>query len=102
MTNFKPWLIAQLRRISYRWPPRNEAMKKARVDRGQYKCAKCKKVFHRSLIQLDHIKPVVDPKTGFTTWDKFIKRLFCGEDGFQVLCKDCHKKKTEKEDKTRG
>lgn len=90
-----------LRRGSYRYPPRNEAMAKAKVDRGRWMCAYCKAVFTRKEIQVDHKKPVIDPKTGFTTWDNFINRLFCDSDEMQVLCKSCHSVKTKIENESR-
>ncbi|CAB5222032.1 HNHc domain containing protein, partial [uncultured Caudovirales phage] len=48
-------------------------------------------------VEVDHIKPVIDPKKGFTTWDDYIKRLFCTEDNMQTLCKPCHLAKTKLE-----
>lgn len=99
--NFHAWMIAQLRRISYRWAPRSKAKSKARIKRGVYRCAKCKGEFGRKEIAVDHKKPVIDPKKGFTSYDDVIKRLFCEEKGFQVLCKKCHKVKTNKENKRR-
>jgi hypothetical protein len=51
----------------------------------------------------DHIEPVV-PIGGFTgetylgyNWNELIKRLYCEADGFQALCKECHKLKTADE-----
>jgi hypothetical protein len=44
---------------------------------------------------------VVDVKVGFTSWDDFIERLYCGKENLQVLCKECHDKKTLKEKKQR-
>jgi len=46
---------------------------------------------------VDHIKPVVDPAVGFTTWDDYIERMFCEADNLQVLCKACHDAKSEEE-----
>jgi len=48
-------------------------------------------------VQVDHIIPVIDPATGFTTWDAFIERLFCDRDNLQVLCTSCHDIKTKEE-----
>ena len=48
-------------------------------------------------MEVDHIKPVVDPKKGFTTWDDFIDRLFCEKKNLQALCRGCHAKKTKEE-----
>jgi hypothetical protein len=47
-------------------------------------------------MQADHIDPVI-PLTGFDSWDGVIKRLYCEADGFQALCKACHKVKTKEE-----
>lgn len=46
---------------------------------------------------MDHVQPVVDPATGFTTWDNFIERLFVEVDGFRLLCKACHAEVTQKQ-----
>lgn len=89
----KSFAITALRRASLRWEPRNEAMKKARIERGMYKCAVCANIFHRKEIQLDHKIPVVGLE-GFAGFDDYISRLFCEEDGFQVICETCHTAKS--------
>lgn len=100
--NLKSFLIHGLRRLSYRYPPRHAAYNAAKSGRNQYHCINHpEKIFKRKEVQLDHIQPVVDPETGFTTFDDYITRLFCDESGFQVLCIPCHKKKTEKERRVR-
>jgi len=96
----RAFVIATLRRASYRWPARTEAMRLARVERGLYKCAMCTKVHTRSNIQLDHILPVISLK-GFKTWDEYIDRLLCDPEGFQVLCRPCHDAKTKGENSLR-
>lgn len=98
--NLKTWLIPKLRRLSYMWPARNEAKRLARVERGKYKCNKCKGIFGPKEVVMDHINPVV-PLTGFENLGNFVESLFCKVEGFQVLCEKCHDKKTEKEDKLR-
>ena len=55
-----------------------------------YKCKSCKNEYPAKQVQVDHIKPVVDTKIGFTSWDEFIERLYCSKDNLQVLCKMCH------------
>lgn len=97
MIPFKNWLIWILRRATYKWPPRSASLKAAWVERGIYRCAKCKKVFPRKDVAIDHIVPVIDPKNGWVSWDVYIERLFCEEKGFQILCRKCHDKKTKKE-----
>ena len=71
--------------------------KKTKRLAQHYQCALCKDEFTQKDVQVYHIKPVIDPKTGFTTWDKYIKRLFCDETNLQVLCITCHKIKTKEE-----
>lgn len=95
------WIKNALRRASYRWPPRSETMKEARLKRNTYLCALCKKTFGRKHIQLDHISPVINPKKGWQGWDEFIKRLFVDKSGWQVVCKPCHKEKSNKENEVR-
>lgn len=85
----KAFAVSSLRRSSYRWPPRYQAMNAARVERGKYKCAKCDVVTNRKNVQVDHLVTVV-PLEGFDSWDGFIDRLFCDIEGFRVLCKPCH------------
>lgn len=95
------WLVAGLRRLSYRWPPRYKVKVAARRGRGEYECASCKGIFGPREIAVDHVKPVVDPKKGFVNWDTFLKRLLVPQKGLQVLCKPCHSDKTVKENKGR-
>lgn len=95
--NLKTWLIPKLRRLSYMWPPRNEAKKLARVERGKYKCAQCNNIFGPKEVVLDHINPVV-PIEGFQDLGHFVESLFCDVSGFQVLCIADHDTKTTQED----
>ena len=104
---FRSFVTSALRAASRRWPPKYKALKEAFVGRKEnkktgklamhYKCAKCKKQFVAADVQVDHIFPVVDPKTGFVSWDLFIDRIFCEIENLQVMCKPCHKVKTEEE-----
>lgn len=92
--NLRHWLTNKLRRLSYQWAPRKQAIKDARLERGVYKCAICEGRFGPKEIQLDHKIPVVDEEVGFIDWNTYIDRLFCDVDNFQVLCKPCHETKT--------
>ena len=96
----KGFAIAALRRASYRWPARNEAMKKARVGKNQYECAVCKNIFPNRLVDKDHKEPIV-PLSGWDGFDGYIERLLVQENGWQVLCKPCHREKTNDENKKR-
>jgi len=107
--NKKTWIMATLRRASYRWPSRNEALKLARVDRGLYKCAMCEGTFQQKETALDHVEPVVPfngfpmhPNTNEPDWTIVIDRLFCSVEGFQILCHPCHDVKTMSEDTLRA
>ena len=114
-------IIQALRKLSFSWPARNECKKAARVAPATLECAACKGYFYegtsdktfekvslelskpvtKGKVHIDHIEPVICPKEGFTTWDSYIDRMFCPIEGLQVLCSDCHDKKTEKEDEIR-
>jgi hypothetical protein len=104
--------------LSFSYPPRNAAQKKQKVAPATFECQGCsvyiyegsseknlnkvveqfpdKKVI-AGKIYMDHIEPVVDPDEGYNGWDSFIERLFCDEEGFQLLCKECHDEKTAQE-----
>ncbi len=91
-----------------KWPPRNSVAKAAWCSRGVYCCAgwcrpgdagahEVKRTVNgANNIYIDHIEPVI-PATGFTTWDDAIRRMFPEADGFQLLCKECHARKTKGE-----
>lgn len=78
-----------------------------------YKCADCGEEFPRKEVQCDHIEPVIDPKEGFKGWDEYIKRMLCLDEKLeadflyiakyklQILCSDCHTKKSTAENATR-
>ncbi len=104
---FNSFIKSALRSASQRWPPKFAAI--ANAKRGKkvnpatgriaehYECAACKGEFPATAIQVDHIHPVIDPSIGFTIWDDVIKRMFCEKEGFQIVCKPCHKNKTNAE-----
>ena len=101
---FVAFVKSALRGASQRWGPKNQLLKESRVERGKYKCV-CGIIHPVSIeiegrrtrnIFVDHIKPVVGPE-GFTTWDDFINNLFCEQDNLQILCKECHDRKSLEE-----
>lgn len=98
----------QLRSATRKWAPIQDCKKNAKVGYGEYKCECCGEVVPPTIfdddkgkrvtnIFVDHIKPVVDPTKGFTTWDDFINGLFCEADNLQLLCGKCHKEKSQEE-----
>lgn len=103
----KAFIIAALRSATRRYPPKYQAKDLAKTERklnpksGKlaqfYRCASCGEEFTSTQVEVDHIVPVIDPAKGFETWDKYIERMFCGPENFQVLCVACHKEKTQQE-----
>lgn len=97
-----------------KWPPINKVRAEARVERGKYKCSSCGEIVGASTIAtlkngkekrvkniiVDHINPIV-PIEGWDSFDGLIKRLFCGEEGLQLLCRNCHLLKTKEENDAR-
>lgn len=103
---FVSFIKSALRRASGRWKPRSECLRRARVQRGLYKCEMCSELTpttvvvdgkKRKGIEVDHIHPVIDTQVGFISWDSFIERLFVEEEGFRALCYKCHSGVTEKQ-----
>jgi len=62
----------------------------------EYQCAECEGWFMGKETQVDHIEPAGSLKK-YDDLAGFCERLFCEEDGLQVLCSDCHKAKTKLE-----
>lgn len=109
---FNSFIKSALRGASVRWPPKNKVKQASRVERGWYTCAGYKHKAHKVPASLpakqgnkrrinnavvDHILPIIDPRIGFISWDEVIKRMFVEEDQLQVLCHDCHSRKTADE-----
>ena len=83
------------------WSPlRREALARARVSRGKYKCETCKELVGPKEIDIDHIQRIT-PEGGINEpedWGILIRRLLhCGLEGLVAMCKPCHKLKTAEE-----
>jgi hypothetical protein len=116
---FRSYIMSGLRAKSRFWKPKTVAIAKTFVKVGKnpatghkcklHKCPKCKGLFPQSKMDADHIAPVVpvegfkDSKHTFLSydWTKLIKRLFCESEGYRVICKECHKKITKKQNQQR-
>lgn len=104
---FNSFVKSALRAASRRWPPKYESLASAYVGQQvnsksgrlakHYKCACCSGSFPAKDVQVDHIAPIIDPLTGFTTWDDVVNNMFCEKENLQILCTECHKTKTAQE-----
>lgn len=97
----KQILMAGLGRSWMAWGPRNEVKRRCKVQGkpGWYRCEICKG--ERERIDIDHVSPVVSVSDGFTGWDNYIASKFVQADRLQGICRECHKAKTQKENKIR-
>lgn len=104
---FNSFVKSGLRGLSRKWPPKYQTLNAAYAGQmvntssgrlaKHFTCARCAGNFPAAKVQVDHVSPVIDPETGFTTWDDVINRMFCEKENLQVLCTDCHKRKTAEE-----
>lgn len=105
MTDKFKWLKKKLENLSVKWPPKEQAKKKAsrpsqladKRTKREIQCKHCRKWFRDKDIQMDHIQPKgkYTPET-FLVW---LDRLFCPVTGYQALCRPCHVKKSATEHK---
>lgn len=84
--------VMALRSAFLKSKTRYSAYKKARIERGKYKCNHCGGIFKQKELQVDHIDNMMKDDI----WENILTR-FWSEDNLQCLCKDCHKEKTRKE-----
>lgn len=111
VARFNSFVKSALRSASQRWPVKYKVLSDAYVGQKinessgrlakHYKCKSCQQDYPAKNVQVDHVKPIIDPVSGFTTWDDVIYNMFCERDNLQVLCKGCHdiKTKSEKEER---
>lgn len=86
----KIWMYSKLKR---------DSLKRSKEGK-YYRCMQCKGLHEK--LDVDHVINVV-PLTGWDgDWNGVINRmLYCSENGLQNLCKKCHNKKTQREQKIR-
>lgn len=104
---FNSFVTSILRSGSRRWPPKYQVLNEAKTDKKtneksgriaqHYRCAGCSSDFPAKDVQVDHISPIGYDKS----WDDWIDGLFCERENLQVLCKPCHKIKTQQEKKNK-
>jgi len=82
-------LITAIRRVWLMSKERTGALKRAKVEgRGQgWKCECCGiRVNASKLLHVHHKTPVGK----WESWDSYITKMFCGIEGYSVLCIACH------------
>lgn len=95
------YIVAGLRKSFRYWPPRAEIRRIAhKGPSGYFMCQECGDYFVKQDTHIDHILPVVGPN-GIDSWDDYISRLFCSVENLRIICKPCHKRKTNAENKER-
>jgi hypothetical protein len=105
---FNNFIKNNLRQATRKWAPIQNCKKRANVGRGQYRCDGCGGIVPPTIfdetkgkrtanIFVDHILPIIDPAIGFVSWDITIDRMFCDSSNLQLLCKECHTKKSQEE-----
>lgn len=100
----RTFIVSALRAMFRKWPVKYDVLNAAYIGQRlnpktnregkHYVCKHCSGEFPAKEVQVDHINPVIDPKVGWVSWDIFIDRLLCEKEGLQVLCEECHDKKS--------
>lgn len=101
---FWQFIRSGLRQTAVRWPPRSEVLKHARRKyngpdkrrKWEYQCSECERWLKQKEVQVDHRLPC-GKLNRWEDVERFMRRLFCEIDGLQVICKQCHERKTRGE-----
>lgn len=98
------FIRSALRRAFTRYPVQYNLRKKKRkpydgpnkLQKWTYQCEVCQKWFMQKETVIDHRLPCGTLKR-YEDLAGFTERLFCEEEGLQIVCKACHKAKTKAE-----
>ena len=115
------WTTARMRSFAMsalrraQWPAKYKSINSAFLEDGVnpatgkkckiHQCPECEGKFKKGDMHADHIEPVVpvDGVWGETTrwlgynWNELMPRLWAELEGYQPLCKPCHKAKSKEE-----
>ncbi len=81
---------------------RKVALMRASVGPELWKCEQCdREPLQRAERQVDHVEPVENVGGWDNDWNAWLGRLFCPIEGLMVLCLECHKAKSERENAQR-
>lgn len=105
-TTAKFWAFIRsgLRAKWSRWPPKYEALAKAkRTVEGQrhkyeFQCAHCKEWFKQTEVAVDHKIPA-GKLNCYEDLPAFVEKLFVSSEELDILCHKCHQIKTNEERK---
>lgn len=79
-------------------PRKNINGKLSKRPNVAYTCAICQNEFKSTEVEVDHLIPVGKtpefPPDNSNDWNEWILRLFCSVDNLRVLCKPCHRIKS--------
>jgi hypothetical protein len=100
---FWSFLRSALRNASQRWGPKQEVKKHNRRpydgnnvrQKWEYRCESCGGWFMDKEVEVNHKIPVGE-LSAYEDLPEFVRRLFCGVDGFEIVCKTCHNQITAK------
>lgn len=103
-SKFWGFVRSGLRSTFSRWPPKYQAKAEARRpyvgpnkrQKSEYQCAICKKWHPDKDVEMDHIIPCGSLKS-YDDLAGFLERLACSKEGYRLLCKPCHKRRTQEE-----
>lgn len=104
-SEFFSFLRSGLRKLSLRgWKPISQVRLEARIPyigpnkkrKYSYICSQCKGEFDAKSCAVDHIYPSGSLKS-FEDLAGFCERLFTEKQNLQLLCSNCHQKKTNLE-----
>lgn len=104
----EPWYFKYLRReVNRIWqwsPERKECKKRARWPGGgveSYGCEECNAgPLVKGQYQIDHVIPRENVE-GWDGWEHYIWRAMCPVEMLQLLCLECHNKKSASENAER-
>lgn len=113
-SRMRSFAMSALRRAQ--WPAKYASIAKAYLRDGinpktgkpckLHLCPICKGVYPKGQMHADHIEPVIPLKHNWEgwlgyDWNQVLPRLWCEQEGYQAICKTCHKAKSKEENQQR-
>lgn len=107
-SRFYGFLRSALRSAYNKYPVKWAVLKEAQRPyqgpdkraKWEYQCAECGAWKKAKEVSVDHVIPA-GSLNSFEDLPGFAERLFCGPEGLQCLCTECHKIKTQQERKAK-